>query len=153
MAVFAVRAAGDVAPKHLAHQLDAVADTQDRQAHLEDARVRMGRALRLHAIRAAGEDDADDAIGAQGFGGHAKGINTGVDVALADAARDDLSQLRAKIENCDGLGSHGGKVKGVQNLRRTLFQPQWGQVASSRRRGRTKVREQRVQQKAEFKRR
>jgi hypothetical protein len=137
MTVFAVRAAGDVAAEHLAHQLDAVADTEDRETHLEDARVRMGRALRLHAVGATGEDDAHDAVGAQGLGRDAEGIDARVDVALTDAARDDLGQLRAEIEDGDGLGGHDGKVWGVQNLRRTLFQPQRGQTASSRRRGRT----------------
>ena len=137
MAVFAMGAASDVAAEHLSHELDAVADTEHRQAHLEHARVRMRRTLRLHAIRAAREDDAYDAVGAKGLGRDAEGVDTGVDVALTDAARDDLGQLRTEIENGDGLGGHGGKVRRIQNLRRTLFQPQWGQTASSRRRGRT----------------
>ncbi len=110
VAVFAVRAAGDVAAEHLAHELHAVADAEDREAHLEDARVRVGRALRLHAVGAAGQDDADDAIGAQGLRRDAEGIDAGVDVAFTDAARDDLGQLRTEIEDGDGLGGHDGKV-------------------------------------------
>ena len=135
--VLAMGAAGDVAAEHLAHELDAVADAEHGQTHLEDAGVRVGRALGLHAIRTAGEDDADDAVGPEGLRRDAEGIDAGVDVAFADAARDDLGQLRTEIENGDGLGGHGGKVWGIQNLRRTLFQPQRGQTASSRRRGRT----------------
>ena len=72
--------------------------------------MRVRRTLRLHAIRAAREDDANDAVCAKGLGGDAKGIDTGVDVALTDAAGDDLGQLRAEIENGDGLGGHDGKV-------------------------------------------
>ena len=130
-------AARDVAAEHLAHELDAVANAEHGETHLENARVRMRRTLRLHAIRTAREDDANDAVGAKGFGGDAEGIDAGVDVALTNAARDDLGQLRTEIENGDGLGGHGGKIRRIQNLRRTLFQPQWGQTASSRRRGRT----------------
>ena len=137
MPVFAMGAAGHVAAEHLTHELDAIADAEHGQPHLEDARMRVRRTLGLHAVRAAGEDNAHDAVGAEGLGGDAKGIDTGVDVALTDAACDDLGQLRAEIENGDGLGGHGGKVWRIQNLRRTLFQPQWGQTASSRRRGRT----------------
>jgi hypothetical protein len=137
MAVFAMRAAGDVAAEHLAHELHAVADAEDGQAHLEHAGVRVRRSLGLHAVGAAGEDDPDDAVGAEGLRRDAERIDAGVDVALTDAARDDLGQLRTEIENGDGLGGHGGKVWGIQNLRRTLFQPQRGQTASSRRRGRT----------------
>ena len=110
VAVFAVRAAGDITTEHLAHELHAVTDAEDREAHLEDARVRVGRALRLHAVGAAGEDDADDAVGAQGLRRDAEGIDTGVDVAFTDAARDDLGQLRTEIEDGDGLGGHDGKV-------------------------------------------
>ena len=137
MAVFAMGAAGNVAAEHLAHELDAVADTEHGQAQLEHAWMWVRRTLRLHAVRTAGEDNAHDAVGAKGLGRDAEGIDARVDVTLADAARDDLGQLRTEIENGDGLGGHGGKVWRIQNLRRTLFQPQRGQTASSRRRGRT----------------
>jgi hypothetical protein len=117
VSVFAVRAAGDVAAEHLAHELDAVADAEDREAHLEDAGMRVRRALRLHAVGAAGEDDAHDAVGAEGLGRDAEGIDARVDVALTDAARDDLGQLRTEIEDGDGLGGHDeGKVSGGSEL-------------------------------------
>jgi hypothetical protein len=37
-----------------------------------------------------------------------------VDIALADAARNDLGQLRAEIENSDGLICHSEKRDGLK---------------------------------------
>ena len=68
VAVFAVRAAGDVAAEHLPHELHAVADAEDGQAHGEDPGVGMRGALGLHAVGAAGEDHPDDAVRAEGVG-------------------------------------------------------------------------------------
>jgi hypothetical protein len=83
-----------------------VADAEDRHAEVEDRAVRMRRLLRVHALRPAREDHADHAIGLQLRGGCGIVVDFREDLALADAAGDDLRKLGAKIKDSDGL-RHG----------------------------------------------
>src|SRR5690606_4390138 len=107
---FAVVALGDLAAEQMPHQLNAVADAEHGDAELEDRRIRDRGLLRKHAAGTAGEDDADDAVGAQLFGTGLVVIDLRIDLALANAASDDLGVLRTEVDVGDGLG-HGQKVK------------------------------------------
>ena len=51
-AVFALLGRDDLAAEEVGHELDAVADAQDRDAEVEDALGRVGRALVVDALRA-----------------------------------------------------------------------------------------------------
>jgi len=103
VAVFAVGALGDFAAEEVALELDAVADAEDGDAQLEEGGVGHRCVFGEHAARATGEDDANDAVCLQLRGGRAEVVDFGEDLALADAAGDDLGVLGTKIEDGDDL--------------------------------------------------
>ena len=113
VAVFAVGALGDAAAEEVALELDAVADAEDGHAELEDGAIGHGRVLGEDAARAAGEDDADDAVGLQLRDRGGEVVDLGQHLALADATRDDLRVLGTEIKDGDGLGHEAkGRAKG-----------------------------------------
>ena len=110
-AVFALFSARDFTTKNQRHQVDAVADAEDRHAELEDVLVRERRLGRIHARRSAGEDHAAHAGLLELGGGRRIMEDPGIDVALADATGDDLRVLRSEIQNGDSL-RHGNGCLG-----------------------------------------
>jgi len=76
-------------------------------AQLEDRGIRMRRGLRIDALRAAGEDDAHHAFLTEFGRRRAVVVDLRIDLALADAAGDDLRQLGTEIENSNCL-RHAG---------------------------------------------
>ena len=99
-------AAHDLAPQRLHGDLHAVADPEDRDAEIEDRGVDRRGALLVDAGGAAGEDDAARFFRQDLRGGDVEGNDLAVDVALANAPRDELAILGAEVEDEDGFG-HG----------------------------------------------
>ena len=89
------------------HELKPVTDAEHGYAQFEHAWVRGRRVGVIHRGRAAGKNDADRGIAANFFQAGGAGEHHRKDVLFADAARDELGILRAKVEDDDGLGFHG----------------------------------------------
>src|SRR5690242_14184951 len=103
MAVLTRLAQRDLAAKEVAHELHPVTNAQHRYAQLEDGGIGMRGGLRIYALGATGEDDANHA-GLPEFGRRrAEVVDLRVNLALADAAGDNLRQLGTEIENGDCL--------------------------------------------------
>ena len=103
-AIFALGAALDGAAAAVVHQLHAVADAEDREPHLEDLGVVLGRVVRVHGRAAARDDERGVAVPAQVLGGCVEGQQLALDLELAEAAVDHLAVLRAGVEDADLLG-------------------------------------------------
>src|SRR6267143_2721766 len=101
VSVLAVRGAVDGAAEQLGHELQAVADPEYGDAHLEHRAVDERGAGLLDAEGAAGEDDPARPEGADLLDGHRTGVDLAVDVELADAPGDELRVLRPEIEDED----------------------------------------------------
>ena len=104
--VLAVARALHLPAEDVAHQLHAVADAHDRHAELEEARVAPGSAALVDAVGTAGEHDASRAAPGQGIGPRSRRQDLGVDLHLAQPARDELGVLRAEVEDEDRLSLH-----------------------------------------------
>ena len=91
----------------LRHELAAVANTEDGDAEPKDLRINLRRTFGVHALRAAGEDDADGVKGADLIHGHGVRLDFAIDIALAHAARNKLVILSSEIEDDDRLIRHG----------------------------------------------
>ena len=91
----------------LRHELAAVADAEDWDSEPEDLRIYLRRTFSVHALRAAGEDDADGVKGTDLIHGHCVRLDFAIDIALAHAARNELIILSSKIEDDDRLIRHG----------------------------------------------
>ena len=96
-----MRAAIDGSAHQLGHELQPVADAEDRHAQLEDLRIDHRRAGLLDAVGAAGEDDALGPEGADLLERHRAGMELAIDVQLADPAGDQLRVLRPEVEDQD----------------------------------------------------
>ena len=86
--------------------LTAVADAQHRHAPAEDLGVDGGRILQIDAVGAAGEDDALGVLRLDDGQVRLIGIDLTVDIILADAARDELIVLAAKVQHDHGFMLH-----------------------------------------------
>ena len=81
------------------HGLLAVADAEHGHTEREDGGGRLGRAVEHHAGRAAGKDDGPRLLARDGRIGGVKGHDFAEDAALADAAHDELGDLRSEIDD------------------------------------------------------
>ena len=129
-AVFALLARLDLAAEVLGQELDAVADAQHRDAELEKGAVGQRRVLRIHARRAAGQDDALGLERGDFRGGRVVAQDHRIDVALADAARDDLRVLRTEIQDDNLLSHHGGLAWPAQLPALSGWRGAWPQLHS-----------------------
>ena len=91
--------------RQLGHELHPVADAQHRDAEGEELRVRRGSAGIEHRVRPARHDDPlgvelpdEREVGAAGGR-----VDLAVDVGLPHAARDQLRELRAVVEDQDAV--------------------------------------------------
>ena len=87
----------------------------------------MGRPLIVNAHRAATQDDRLRVELFDSVDRERPGVNFAVNVALADAASDELRVLRAVVEDEDGLpGCHGEapRYHGL-DLRKTAVRAVW----------------------------
>ena len=106
LAVLALRSAADMAAQQVHHELTAVADAQHRYAPAEDLGVDGGRILQIDAVGASGEDDALGVLRLDDGQVRLIGIDLTVDIILADAARDELIVLAAKVQHDHGFMLH-----------------------------------------------
>ena len=93
-------AAFDLAAEAMHHHLLAIADAEDRDAHVEDARRRHRRAFGKDRSRTAGEDHGLGGKGAEEGVVHlVERVDLAIDVQLAQAARDQLRHLAAEVDD------------------------------------------------------
>ena len=97
---------GDLAPQQVGHQLAAVADAQNGHTPGEDLGVHLGGGLQIHAVGAAGEDDADGVHGLQLGQGSGVGLDLAVHAAFPDTAGDELVVLAAEVQHDNSLVRH-----------------------------------------------
>src|SRR5512133_1881492 len=99
--------AGDSAAQLVSHGLHAVANAQDRHAQFKHRRRRFVGRVFIDARMATGQDDALElaiaGIGAHPVVGNVAGMYFAKDMGLADAPRNELGDLRAKVKNEDLL--------------------------------------------------
>ena len=103
-AVLAVVERDDVATELVGHQLRAVADAQDRDPPAPDRRVGPRRVRVVDRVRAAGQDDRARAAPFELLVRRVEREQLRVDIELAHAARDELGELAAEVEDDDGAG-------------------------------------------------
>ena len=106
LAVLALRCAADMTAQQVHHELAAVADAQHRHTPAEDLGVDGGRILQIDAVGASGEDDAFGVLCLDDGKICLIGIDLTVDIVLADAARDELIVLAAKVQHDHGFMLH-----------------------------------------------
>ena len=99
LAILAERRLINRAAKLIRHNLEAIADTEHRDAGLEDLLVDARGAGFEHGGRAAGQDDGLRILGKHLVGGHGMGHKLGIHVGFAHATRDKLGVLRAEIDD------------------------------------------------------
>src|SRR5262249_48940127 len=97
LAVFAFKTGLDFAAQELGQKLQSIADPQEGNSAFKEGRVRQRRVLRVNAGRAAGKNNALRRERGQFADGGIVAQNLRIDIAFADAPRDDLRVLRAKI--------------------------------------------------------
>ncbi len=108
VAVLAGGCGDDAATEVMGHELQAVADAEQRNAGLEDGWVGLGGGAVIDRAWAAGEDDALGLEGEDVAERRGAGEDDGEDVELADATGDELGVLRAEVEDDDGGRLDGG---------------------------------------------
>ena len=106
LAVLALRCAADMAAQQMHHQLAAVADAQHRHTPVEDLRVDRGGIFQINAVGATGKDDTLGILCLDNRQIGFIGIDFTVDIVLADAARDQLIVLAAKVQHDDSFMLH-----------------------------------------------
>jgi hypothetical protein len=102
-AVLALGARLNLAAELMREHLHAVADAQDRLAGVQDVARQQRRAVGIDAGRSAGQDEALGLEGANALFWRVMRDELAVDVVLADAARDQLTVLRAEVDDGDGV--------------------------------------------------
>ena len=108
-AEFAMMPALDLAAELMRHGLLAVADAEHRHARLEDRHRRERRARLEHRGRPAGQNDSLRLHRGEGFLRFLIRHDLGIDLFLAHPPRDELSHLRAEIDDQNlVVGGHGG---------------------------------------------
>lgn len=85
------------------HKLTAIADAKHRDTQFKQPRVALGRLLVVYAVRTAGKDDADRVHCADLLERGLIGLDLTVHIMLADAARDQLVVLSAKVQHQNEL--------------------------------------------------
>ena len=102
LAVFArgvVLRGGHLAAERMRQKLAAIADAQHRHAERKEVGIDLRRACGVHALRSAGENDADGRKLAHLLRRDRKGLYLAVNVLLTHAPRDELGILRAKVQD------------------------------------------------------
>ena len=109
LAVFArggVVCGDDLAAEVVRDELAAVADAEHGHARVKERGIDVRRVLEIHAVRAAGEDEADGIHREKVRKRRRVGLDLAVNAAFAHAARDELVVLAAKVQYDDGLMVH-----------------------------------------------
>ena len=109
LAVFArggVACGNDLAAEVVRDELAAVADAEHGHARVKERGINVRRILKVNAVRAAGEDEADGIHREKVCKRRRVGLDLAVNAAFAHAARDELVVLAAKVQYDDGLKVH-----------------------------------------------
>src|SRR5438552_10991922 len=106
MSVLALLAGAREAAQLLRHVMQAVADSQDRFAKSEDTLIGDRCIVGVNGKRPTAQDDADRRILLDLIEVRGAGQDDGKDLQFAQAARNQLRVLRAKVEDDDGLMFH-----------------------------------------------
>ena len=107
VAELAVRRRRDLAAERVGHQLHAVADAEHRHAGVEHAGSQCGAPASDTLFGPPDRMTPTGAASAQFVERRVERQDLGIDRQLAQAARDQLGELRAEIEDDDGLMGHG----------------------------------------------
>ena len=97
---------GHTAAQFLCQQLAAVTDPENRDAQGIDAGIRMGRMLRIDAVRPSGKDDPDGIISPDLLQRHRPWTHFAVHMAGSHPPGNQLVVLPAEIQNQDLLIIH-----------------------------------------------
>ena len=103
LAVFAGIAGRHLSAERPRHELCAVAYAEHRHTQPEQRRVTVGRALVIHTVGTAGQDNADRRKGAYFVHVRLAGKHDRIHAALAHTPCDKLLILTAEIENNNRL--------------------------------------------------
>ena len=99
--VFPLVRPDDLAPQGVDHELQAVADPEDRDPELEDPLVHPRRSRLVDRGGAAGEDDPLGLEGADLFEADPRRFDLAVDLVFPDAPGDELVVLGSEIDDQD----------------------------------------------------
>jgi hypothetical protein len=106
-AVLALRRGHDLAAELVGHELEAIADAEDRDPSRPERGIGTRRIRVVHGRRAARQDHRRHTAPFELGHGRVVRQELRVHVQLADASRDELRELAAEIENRDGIRSLG----------------------------------------------
>src|SRR6185437_10065927 len=98
-AVLTTSSVTDLTTEMMGHLHQAVTDSKNRNPETENLRIDLRRAVFVNAGRSAGEDDAIWLFAGNCFGWSIKADNLRVNLELANTAADNLSVLRAEVED------------------------------------------------------
>ena len=101
--VFSLVTARHLAAELVGDQLASVADAEHRNPEFVDARVESRRAVDVHALGPARQDERRRATPSHFVGRHRVRHDLGIHIRLAHASRDELCVLRAEVHD-----QHGG---------------------------------------------
>ena len=107
-AVLAVAGLRDRAAEGVGHGLEAVADTEDRDAELQQATLQGRGAVGVDRRRATGEDQRRRVLRGDLLGGHRVRDDLGVQPGLTHTTCDELGVLCSEVNDQHGAGSLTG---------------------------------------------
>ena len=96
----------DLAAEVVGDELAAIADAEHGHARIKERGIDVRRILKVNAVRAAGEDEADGLHREKVREGRRVGLHLAVNAAFTHAAGDQLVVLTAEIQYDDGLMVH-----------------------------------------------
>ena len=96
----------DLAAEVVRDELAAIADAEHGHACIKERGINVRRILKINAVRAAGEDEADGLRRKKVREGRRVGLHLAVNAAFTHAAGDQLVVLTTEIQYDDGLMIH-----------------------------------------------
>ena len=107
LSVFADRSCSYLTAQLICHQLGTVADSQNRNTHIENRLINVRRFLQVYAVWSSSKDNALGVHLFNGFQRHGVGVHFAVDIAFADTAGNQLVILAAEVQDNNHLSVHG----------------------------------------------
>jgi len=97
--IFFARSFFNLSPQVMSDKLESVTDTQDGDAQLEEARIRVGRVRLIDTFWPAGQDNGSRAEGFYSLEGKVIGVDLRVNAEFTDFSGNELGILRPKIKD------------------------------------------------------
>ncbi len=116
MAVLALGRRAHLAARVMHDEVQSVADAESGHIKLQHTRVGGRRVGIVHRRRAAGKNQSDGIAGLNLTERRRARQHNGEDILLADAPRNQLRVLRAKVEDYDCLGVHASVWQGADAM-------------------------------------